>query len=80
MTKSLPGRIEELIIALYERSFLEEEDVLLCQAWLKDLILIGYRFPEIVSSSLSSGTFTPVDMTMGEVVSGLEVSIYVTHS
>lgn len=43
--KSLPGRIEELAVSLYEHDFWGERDVLLYQEWIAALLRIGYRFP-----------------------------------
>ena len=47
MTPSLPGRIEELYILMYEMGILGLNDVKLVQAWLTDLVKLGYEFPEI---------------------------------
>ena len=44
-TSTLPGQIEELYIHLFELDILEERDVLLAQAWLHDLLRLGYEFP-----------------------------------
>ena len=38
-------QMEELWIALYERKYIEYEDVELIQLWLQSLIDIGYEFP-----------------------------------
>ena len=45
---SIVARTEELWIALYEREYVELEDVKLIQLWLQSLIDIGYSFPELV--------------------------------
>jgi hypothetical protein len=42
------GRLEELIVSLYEHTFVEESDVLLWQAWIQDLRAIGYSFPALL--------------------------------
>lgn len=42
---TLEGRIEELVIALYEWGIIEESDVKLSLAWIEDLLAIGYEFP-----------------------------------
>ena len=42
-----PGRIEELYILMYEMNVLGLDDVKLAQAWLGDLMRVGYRFPPI---------------------------------
>lgn len=51
---------EELFIELYERGFVEEADVRLAVAWLRDLTAIGYSFPrtaaEFYSPSRGMGT------------------------
>lgn len=39
---SLPERIDALSIAMYEYGILDEADVELTQAWLQDLVAIGY--------------------------------------
>ena len=45
---SLPGRYEELVIALYARDYLGANDVRITQEWLKALVKVGYRFPDLV--------------------------------
>lgn len=37
--------MEKLWVALYERGYIEVEDVRAVQLWLKALLLAGYRFP-----------------------------------
>ena len=49
---SLPGRIEELYVLMYEMGILGRNDVKLAQAWLFDLEKAGYRFPAIVPSAV----------------------------
>jgi len=46
---TLPGRLEELYVLMYEMNLLGLEDVRLAQAWLADLVRIGYRFPAIMA-------------------------------
>ena len=46
-TSSIPGRLEELYILMYEMQILGLEDVKLVQAWIADLEKIGYRFPPL---------------------------------
>ena len=47
--ETLPSRMEELFIELYERDFLgDEKDIRLCQAWLNSLISVGYEFPKVI--------------------------------
>ena len=47
VTDSLPGRVEELYILMYEFGILGLDDVKLAQAWLEDLVKLGYRFPPL---------------------------------
>ena len=42
--------MEYLYIDMYERGFIEEQDVLNIQEWIVALLKIGYRFPSINSS------------------------------
>ncbi|CEO94321.1 STELLO glycosyltransferase [Plasmodiophora brassicae] len=42
---TLPGRVEQLWIALYERGYVEMKDVVLVQHWLQALTDVGYEFP-----------------------------------
>jgi hypothetical protein len=41
---SIPARMEALWIDLYERGYLEEDDVKMVQLWLGALVQIGYHF------------------------------------
>jgi len=45
-SKTLPGMLEELYIFLYEHGYLNIKDVELIQWWIKELIIIGYEFPD----------------------------------
>ena len=45
--------LEELWIDLYEREYIEKEDVINMQLWIETLIKIGYQFPQIKSTSNS---------------------------
>jgi len=45
----LAGRIEELAITMFEYGILEERDVVLTQAFLEDLTMMGYKFPSVSS-------------------------------
>ena len=47
---TVPERMEALWIALYERGYIEENDVTLVQLWLGALVESGYQFPPLVSS------------------------------
>ena len=44
---NVPGRLEDLAIFMYEYGFLEFSDIALYQAWIKDLVAIGYTFPDL---------------------------------
>lgn len=44
---TLPGRMEELWIMLYQHGYLGAKDVALVQAWLEVLVQSGYTFPAI---------------------------------
>lgn len=44
---TLPGRMEELYVALYEQGYVGVEDVQLVQKWLTALIDMGYMFPPL---------------------------------
>lgn len=44
---TIQGLTEELWIEMYQRGFVEEEDVALVQSWLGDLARVGYRFPPV---------------------------------
>jgi hypothetical protein len=41
---SLPGRMEQLWIDLFERGYIEEDDIRLAQLWLGALVQIQYDF------------------------------------
>lgn len=45
--KTLWGRIQDLWIALYERQYVELNDVVGIQDWLRTLHLEGYTFPDV---------------------------------
>lgn len=45
---SVPQRFMQLYIHLYEHGILEEDDVHLANAWLRDLARASYRFPPLV--------------------------------
>merc|ERR1712039_496457 len=44
---TLVERIEQLWAALYSRGFVEIGDLRLAQAWIRDLLSIGYEFPDL---------------------------------
>lgn len=46
-SNTLPSRLEQLAVALYEREFIAYEDVRCMQKWIAALLEIGYKFPTI---------------------------------
>ena len=46
-TPTLAGRVEELYVALYERRYIDLDDVRLAQNWLEALEGVGYAFPRL---------------------------------
>lgn len=44
---TLVERLEQLWAALYSRGFVEHGDLLLAQAWIRDLLAVGYQFPDL---------------------------------
>lgn len=44
---TLVERLEQLWAALYSRGFVEIGDLRLAQAWIRDLLSIGYEFPDL---------------------------------
>jgi hypothetical protein len=44
---TLVERLEQLWAALYSRGFVELEDLSLAQAWIRDLLSLGYQFPDL---------------------------------
>ena len=62
---TLPGRIEEMYVHMYEVGVLEWDDVLLTRAWLADLLhVVGYRFPAVRSP------FVPREVDVPLIVDG----------
>jgi len=57
---TLPGRYEELMIALYERNYVEDSDIHLAQQWLRALDDVGYVFPALVAKA---SAFIPEPIT-----------------
>lgn len=45
---TLPGRMEEVYVHLYEQGFIGKEDVNLVQKWIAALLESGYEFPALV--------------------------------
>jgi len=50
---TLPGRMEELWVMLYQRGYLGAKDVALVQAWLEVLVQSRYTFPAIANTHSS---------------------------
>ena len=42
--QDVPGMLEELYVAMFERGIVEMKDVEFVQLWIKDLVRIGYAF------------------------------------
>ena len=42
--QEVPEILEELYVEMYERGIVELRDVEFIQAWIRDLVQIGYRF------------------------------------
>lgn len=45
--ESIPELMEELWISLYERGYIELDDVKVVQLWLKAMVEVGYKFPTL---------------------------------
>lgn len=45
---SLPGKIAQLWVLMYEHGYLNLQDVELCLSWLHALLEAGYKFPEVL--------------------------------
>ena len=56
MSPSLIETIEALYIDMYERGYVEEDDVFNIQEWISTLIKIGYKFPSIKSELAFNNT------------------------
>ena len=48
VSKTLPGRLEEVYIMLYEKDYIKIQDVFLMQAWINDLIKTNYIWPQCI--------------------------------
>ena len=60
LNNNLPKAIEELWADLYERGYVEIEDVYLAQQWLKTLLQIGYKFPQSSGNAVDSSSDSAV--------------------
>jgi len=56
---TLVERLEQLWAALYSRGFVELDDLLLAQAWIRDLLALGYQFPDLQVGKIMWVTNTP---------------------
>ena len=65
---NLPKAIEDIWVDLYERGYIEIEDVYLAQQWLKTLLQIGYKFPR--SSETAVDTSNASDTLLSLANSG----------
>jgi hypothetical protein len=57
---SLPARMEDLWIFLFERGYIALKDVELVQAWLVSLIAAGYVFPKPSTEAMKSAASAPL--------------------
>ena len=56
---TLVEHVKELWAALYKHQYLESKDITLLQRWLKSLVHVGYRFPELVNGRAPWSSPTP---------------------
>ena len=49
--RALVERMEEVWVALYERQYIELDDVEVVQLWLQSLLDIGYPFPDLIDGA-----------------------------
>lgn len=70
--RTLSERMEQLWIDLYERGYIEEEDVRNMQLWLQALENVGYEFPSVVKNRQQNivlmGKFNYGDIPIDSVV------------
>lgn len=73
---SIPGKIEQLWVRMYEHGYIEIEDVIMCQAWLQSLIGAGYDFAfNLPTSSIQSAISTAADSTATPSKSSISSSL-----
>ena len=77
---TLPQRLEELVVSLYEHGFIEENDVKLYQEWTTILVESGYHFPTSKSVSEIVSESVVVDGDVGISTSALASSRFVPRS
>jgi GDP-4-dehydro-6-deoxy-D-mannose reductase len=51
---TIPSRLENLMVALFERGYIELSDVVMTQQWLLALVSLGYEFPALSPKNLDS--------------------------
>ena len=72
ISQSFIETLESLWIDMYERSYIEKDDVQNMQLWISALMKIGYPFPSLKSPSFSSksfeGTIKIVDYNIKEIL------------
>ena len=66
--RTVPGRLEELYVFMYEIGIVELDDVALVQAWIADLLHIGYKFPEVRQGGWAVGRKIAHDETVTDGV------------
>jgi hypothetical protein len=54
---TLPARMEELWVFLYERGYVQMQDVVMQQKWIEALIKAGYRFPAVLSEAQAAAAW-----------------------
>ncbi len=59
-SRDFMSMIEELWVALYERNFIERQDIVLIRHWLQALVTVGYTFPKV--SHCRESTWPPFDV------------------
>ena len=57
---NLPKAIEDIWVDLYERGYIEIEDVYLAQQWLKTLLQIGYKFPRSSETAVDTSSASDI--------------------
>jgi len=60
---TLAGRYEELMVGLYERGFIEVEDVYLAHEWVAALARVGYEMPPLSAKAAFVPPVAPSDLS-----------------
>ena len=66
---SVPTALEEVFVAMFERGFIEVEDVIHVQLWIEALIEAGYEFPKFQTNTKSDLKLNDVIIQKEEDVS-----------